>query len=401
MVRVFIFLFCFINLYGTNIDNKIKNTKTNLKHTKIEISNMNSQLDDIVKRISKETIYLNNINTQIKELNQKIKLLQNRLTQNKVSISKLIVKKNYLIQKKQKLQKEVINFIAKNYYIKSSDATSFQDVINEEILAVVAQKSAKKMDKLYKNYSNVDSEITKITNLIKEIQTSQAILKDRQLQISKLKQQRLQNLVKLQNMKQQYKLKLQKIIQAQTSLQNRLSNLKIIQKKELLAQRKKQKKLQQIKNQNKKLAKMDKTKIKNYGNIYMKTKTIRYRGKKTIPPLKGVITKKFGAYLDPVYNISLYNDSITIKPLKPNAKVRAIFSGRVVFVGDTNEGKMIVIKHRNRLHSIYAKLSRISPFIKKGYKVKKGEIIAKVKDELEFEITYKTLPINPIEVIKF
>jgi murein DD-endopeptidase MepM/ murein hydrolase activator NlpD len=197
-------------------------------------------------------------------------------------------------------------------------------------------------------------------------------------------------------MKIKYKKELNKIIANQNKLQNQLAKLKIIQTKAL----QKQRELANRKLNTKKLTKIDNVKVKNYGNIYMKTRTIRYRGNKTIPPVRGVITKKFGAYTDPVYHIALYNDSITIKT-KPNTKVRAIFSGTVVFVGNTSDGKMIVIKHRNHLHSIYAKLAKISPFIKKGYRVKKGEIIAKVNNELEFEITYKTLPINPLKVVNF
>jgi septal ring factor EnvC (AmiA/AmiB activator) len=216
--------------------------------------------------------------------------------------------------------------------------------------------------------------------------------------MNKLKQQREINLKNLQNIELAYKKELQKIIASQNRLQKQLAQLNIIKTKELQKQRQKQKALQRQKELSQRV---DKTKIKNYGNIYMKTKTARYKGAKTIAPLKGKIVKKFGAYKDPIYHILLYNDSITITPLEKNAKVRAIMNGKVVFVGDTSEGKIIVIKHRNKLHSIYAKLSRISPFVKKGYKVKKGEVIAKVDKELEFEITYKTLPINPMEVIKF
>jgi murein DD-endopeptidase MepM/ murein hydrolase activator NlpD len=131
----------------------------------------------------------------------------------------------------------------------------------------------------------------------------------------------------------------------------------------------------------------------------MKTKTRKYYGEKTISPVKNaIIIKKFGSYIDPIYHISIYNDSITLKT-KPYAKVRAIFNGIVIFVSKQHNNKMIVIKHKNNLYSIYAKLDRISPFIKKGYRVRKGDVIAKTNGEFEFEITYKTYPINPLQVI--
>ena len=414
----FMIVFLALFLYAANIDKKITTTKTTLNQTRTKISNMNSQLDSIVKKINREEIYLSNINKQISILNQKIKELQKSLNKNNEYLTKLTNKRKLLIAKKDELEQKVIDFIANNYYIQNSNTTSQKDLVNEEILKVIAKESAKKMDKISTLYEDIDTQIQKITTAINKIKNTKAILQKRKQELAELKRKKQQNIKQLQAIKLKYKQELQKIISNQNKLQNQLSKLNIIKTEELKKQRelakqrlKELKKLKEAKRQAeqqarqqekqaKKVSKIDKLKVKNYGNIYMKSKTIKYRGAKTIPPVKGIITKKFGAYTDPVYRIALYNDSITIKT-KPNAKVRAIFSGKVVFVGDTNEGKMIVIKHNNRLHSIYAKLSRISPFIKKGYRVKKGEVIAKVDNELEFEVTYKTLPINPLQVIKF
>jgi len=389
----FLILFLALFLYGANIDKKIITTKKTLKQTKTKISNMNYKLDSIVRKINKEENYLNNINKHIATLNQKIKNLQSSLNNNNKYLSRLENKKYSLLNKKNDLERKVIDFISNNYYIQNSNITSQKDLINAEILKVVAKESAKKMEKISSLYNDIDFQIQKITNTINKIKNTKNTLQKRKQELAKLQKKQKQNIKQLQAIKLKYKKELQKIISNQNKLQAQLSKLNIIRSKELQKQRQLAK--NRLKNNN-----IDKIKVKNYGNIYMKSKTIKYRGKKTIPPVRGVITKKFGAYTDPVYNIALYNDSITIKT-KPNTKVRAIFSGRVVFVGNTNEGKMIVIKHNNRLHSIYANLSRISPFIKKGYRVKKGEVIAKVDKELEFEVTYKTLPINPLEVIKF
>jgi len=395
-MRVFI-IFIAIFLYA-NIDIKIKHTKITLKNTKSKISNMNNKLDKIVTQINKENEYILKIDKKIEQLNTKIKQLEKSLKNNKTSITSLEQNKTRLILQKQNLENEVINFISNNYYVNTSSSSSVEDVINEEILKVITKETSKKMDKIYKTYTNLSSQIDTINTKINEIINAKNILQAKQDQMQKLKQQRELNLKKLQKIKLAYKKELQKIIASQNRLQKQLAKLNIIKTKELQKQRQRQKDYQQ---QSKLSQTIDKTKIKNYGNIYMKTKTARYKGPKTIAPLKGKIVKKFGAYKDPIYHILLYNDSITIKPFRKNAKVRAIMSGKVVFVGDTSEGKIVVIQHNHKLHSIYAKLSRISPFIKKGYKVKKGEVIAKVDNELEFEITYKTLPINPINVVKF
>ena len=403
-MRLVLILFSVLFLYSAQVDTKIKNTKKTLIQTNTQISNMNNALDKIVKKINNSEKYLNNINKQITKLNKQIKELQYSLQTNKGYLNNLIVKKNSLIKKRDNLQKEVIDFISNNYYIQKQNISSVKDLINEEILKSVTKQSAKKMENISHIYTQIDNQIMQISIIIHNIKKSKIVLQNRKNEVNKLKIKQKQNIKELQAIKLKYKKELQKIISNQNKLQNQLSKLNIIKEQEIKKQReiaanrlkeKKKRLKQKIKQKQ-----LDKVKVKNYGNIYMSSKTIRYKGKKTFAPLKGVITKKFGAYTDPVYHINLYNDSITIKVDKLS-KVRAIFSGRVVFVGDTNEGKMIVIKHNNRLHSIYAKLSKVSPFIRKGYRVKKGEIIAKVDNELEFEVTYKTLPINPLQVIKF
>ena len=139
--------------------------------------------------------------------------------------------------------------------------------------------------------------------------------------------------------------------------------------------------------------------VKKYGSLYFQTKTANYKGIKTIPPVHGTIIKNFGSYIDPVYHIRIYNDSITIKANKQNSMVRAVLSGRIVYVGQSNSKGVVIIKNKNNLFTIYANLDKISPLLKKGLYIKRGQIIARIKNTLEFEITYKEKPINPTKVI--
>ena len=392
MKKIVVF-FIAIFLYA-NVDNQILSTKNNLQQTKIKVSSMNDKLDKILEQINKEKSSINKVDKQMRFVNLKISSLEESLSIYKNSLGQLISQKSKLMKQKSLLEDKVIDFISNNYYLENSSINSANDLINTEILKVVLKKSSKKMDKLSNLYIDINQKIEKINNLIYSIKHSKEILKQRKKQLSILKQQKLKKLKQLQKMKIYYKTELEKILKSQMQIQNQLAKLKIIKNN-----KEKQKELLKLHKINS--SKIDNIKIKNYGsNIIMNTRTIRYRGEKTIPPVKGIITKKFGYYKDPVYNIDIFNDSITIKT-KPNEKVRAILSGRVVFVGDTSDGKMIVISHRNKLHSIYAKLSKLSPFIRKGYRVKKGEIIAKDSGKLEFEVTYKTTPINPNNICNF
>jgi septal ring factor EnvC (AmiA/AmiB activator) len=390
-----------ITLYATNIKTKIINTKSHIIFTKNKISNMNTTLDKLVKQINQETDVLNKINNKIINLNNKINLLKQTLNKNQKNLQKLQLQKTNLEKQKEKLQTEVIEFISNNYTAQNQEISSIDDLINSEILLTVSKISGKKMSSIASLYSQINSKIKDITNLIDIIQNSATLLEKKKEELAKLQQQQYQKLKILNTKKTAYKRKLQQLINEQNKMQNQLAKLNIIQKEEARKAREEAKRKTEI-TYNKKIKnnKADKIKIKDYGNVYMKTRTARYRGRKTIAPVKNAkVIKKFGAYIDPIYHIALYNDSITLQT-KPNSKVRAIFDGKVVFVSNQNNNKMIVIQHKNHLHSIYAKLSRISPFIKKGYKVKKGDIIAKTDTKLEFEITYKTYPINPLKVIK-
>ena len=62
-------------------------------------------------------------------------------------------------------------------------------------------------------------------------------------------------------------------------------------------------------------------------------------------------------------------------------------------------GKVVVIAHAHKLHTVYAGLSKISPFIRNGVKVKKGAVIGKVKSKLIFEATKNSKYINPLRLI--
>ena len=152
----------------------------------------------------------------------------------------------------------------------------------------------------------------------------------------------------------------------------------------------------------KKVSNKNLPKVKKHGSSYQAVKTKKYKGKKTIAPLDSfTITKKYGTYTDPIYGIKIFNEAISLKPKKANAKVKTVFNGKVIYAEKTNVlDNVVIIEHKNGLHTIYANLSQISPNIKKGKKVKKGYSIGRVTDELTFEVTQKSYHINPIRLFK-
>jgi len=143
-------------------------------------------------------------------------------------------------------------------------------------------------------------------------------------------------------------------------------------------------------------------KVRNVNTSYQKSKTYAYRGNKTISPIYGAkLIKKFGTYTDPIYKIKIFNESITLKAPKPNAKVKNILNGKVVFAGKSSMlGKVVVVAHSGKMHTVYAGLSKIAPTIHVGSKIKKGYVVGKVSEKLMFQATKDSKHINPLKLIR-
>lgn len=143
-------------------------------------------------------------------------------------------------------------------------------------------------------------------------------------------------------------------------------------------------------------------KVRQVNSSYKKSKTYAYRGGKTISPLPGAkLVKKFGTYVDPVYKIKIFNESITLQSPVENAKVQNILKGKVVFAGKSSMlGKVVVVSHSKKIHTVYAGLSKIAPTIKVGTKIQKGYVVGKVNEKLIFQATKDSKHINPLRLIK-
>ena len=206
---------------------------------------------------------------------------------------------------------------------------------------------------------------------------------------------------KLKKDKAIYTKELKGLINRQNSLKNTLEKLNLI-KVDTLKKEKEAKERKKAFARKKIRLNENLPKVKKHGTSYQSVKTKKYRGPKTIAPIDSYkITKKYGTYTDPIYGIKIFNESISLKPTKANARVKTVFNGKVIYADKTAVLKNIVIvEHKNGLHTIYANLSQISPNIKKGQKIKKGYTIGRVNKELIFEVTKKSYHINPIRLFQ-
>jgi len=126
-----------------------------------------------------------------------------------------------------------------------------------------------------------------------------------------------------------------------------------------------------------------------------------YVGSKTISPLKNAFVKrKFGNFIDPVYDIKIFNESVILSSNTQNAQVYNVLDGKVIFAKSTPVlDNVIIVENKNGIHTIYANLSQIAPTIKNGSVIKKGYSIGRVKSDLTFEVTQKNFHIDPLELI--
>ncbi len=382
MIYKYLIIFLAVLSFASNINT----AQTKLKQNKTYISKMNEKLDILAKKIVQKQNILQNLNNKITILNKQIDTLNKKLLNSNKILSNLIdLKKGYQLKAKN-IQNQITNFISENYFNTLLKPQNINDLINKEITDKILEKYSEKINNLIKQNRQIISRIDQINKKINKISLQQKELIEKKIQLAKLLKKQKQELNELNKEKLTYKAKLQQLLKKQKILQEQLAKLKIIKKKNI------PKVPENFKPSN--------IKVKKIGSIYYKPKLASYYGPKTIPPLKGKIVKYFGSYIDPVYNIKIYNTSITIKPYKQNSTVKSIFNGKIVYIGDNDDKKIIIIKHKNNLFSIYANLSKISPILKKGFYVRKGQIIARVKDALEFEVTYKENPINPLKVIR-
>ena len=198
--------------------------------------------------------------------------------------------------------------------------------------------------------------------------------------------------------KEIYSKKLAKLQAQQDELRKTLEQLAIMQKQEdeaARADREKHEKAAASKGSKKG------EKSQPMGGGYQTSSVKKYSGTKTIAPLDSYTVKqKFGNYVDPIYNIKIFNESVTLRSTTPDAKVKSVLNGKVVFAKATPMlENVVIIENENGIHTIYAHLSQIAPTVKVGSVVQKGYVIGRVRNDLTFEVTQRNYHIDPLEMI--
>jgi len=441
-------------LYGASTNTKIKNSKKDLSVTssaKKKTSRRLGKLAKDMKSAEKDIVYLEK---KIEVLGKNQAKREKQYQTLKKDLKKFEKDFKHTSVELDAKRKKFISLLAEQFSIIFAMEQSSHEPTRKSILTAEVYRAYKKHN--FKVLGELKSDILKLkkSKKIKLRLRDKAkkeiakIIKKREVYAQKkLEKERLRK--KLSEDEEKYNAKLEKIVDKQNSLRATLVKLNILHKQEVeiakkaaaakkeamriekerqrrirkekaLAREKARKAKEDLRRAKteedrarariasreaeaeKKKVYKESAKVRQVNSSYQKSQTYAYKGGKTISPLNGArLIKKYGTYIDPIYKIKIFNESITLKSNIPNAKVKNVLNGKVVFAGKSSMlGKVVVVSHSHKMHTVYAGLSKIAPTIHVGSKIKRGYVVGKVSEKLIFQATKNSKHINPLKLIR-
>ena len=385
-------------LDATSINTKIKKSKAQLNQVEQKKSATSAKLSEIIKSIKKAksatVIYDARISKLSKQkdrneiLYQKSKVKLNEYNKLHRQTDKEIKRKNMRFLSLLSNQFGVV------FAMQKVEKNTQKSTIYKEIYKHYKAQNIKELKDLKEQIAKWQKKQNEITQKRKNIRYTMRKIENQRKEYKKEKRNKKRLLSKLANDEELYRKRLQGIIDKQGSLRSTLANLNILKAKEVEKARKEE------------VVRKQALKAKNYKSSsklsYYKTNVTKYRGAKTISPIKNAtVVKRFGSYTDPIYKIKIFNDSVTLRASNSNSKVSSVLQGKVVYAGRNSMlGNVVVVAHSGKLHTIYAGLSQIAPTIRVGKRVSKGYVLGRVARKLIFQATKNSKHINPLRLIK-
>ncbi len=407
MIRLFLIFILASTLLSarTSVDNNIKKTNTKLTSFSRNYLSINKKMARTAKAILKQKKEILRQRVYLKKLKKMLNSKEKSYSANKTKLKDLNRLKKKLKNSQENLEEELLFTIAKSVslsvILEEEIAVSQESLIEFEVLKVMLKNSKKKVKVLNKKFYDNSENIGVLSKHTSSLKVSITNIDSKKRDLISTQKKNKKALKKLNVAKSSYKIKLKKLLQKQDLLKKTLAKLNIIKIDEIRKKREERERKKAFESK-KILSSKNLPKVKQHGSSYQRIKTKKYRGRKTISPFKPYsITKRYGTYIDPIYGIKVFNESISLKPSKKNTKVKTVFNGKVIYADKTAVlDNIVIIEHKNGLHTIYANLSQIAPNIRKGKKIKKGYTIGRVSDELIFEVTQKSYHINPIRLFE-
>ncbi len=417
-------------LLGASTTQKIEQSKQELQKSSLKNERLNDRLEDIasdVARAEKEIDVLDQdiskLSREYQKTSQESARLEHEIEQSKVKI----------VEYQKSIEKKRADFIALlaeqfsiSFAIERIGESSVDSVMLIEIYKGYKVHNQKVLAELNSDIHRLEAQKkNQLKNLERNKESLAKIVKMKNLLVAK-KDQKSTALALLARDENAYKKQLEASAKEQDSLRATLSKLNIIRDKEIEdAKRREEMRLaairseeerkkrlrEQLSNAREKGGNVDLSsiedsqpskKVRQVNSSYTPHKIYNYSGSKTISPIDNAkIVKQFGTYVDPIYKIKVFNESITLKAPSRDVNVKNVLHGKVVYAGESSMlGNVVVIAHDNNMHTIYAGLSKIAPTIKAGVRIKQGYVVGKVTSKLIFEATKDSFHIDPTKLIR-
>ena len=405
-----LFVTLFFIYAQANIEIKIKKINNSLESFDKQYSSVNTELSRTAKEILKYEKSLLRLKDEIKNLDLELLNKEKNYKEYKTLLENQSATQIQLKEKQSQLKYKLVFMLSKHVTISQivddEAAIDEESIMSEEIMNALLKLTKKDVTKLQHEFTKTDKEIKKLQGSISNLSNKILVIDSKRQSVAKKAKSQVSLLSKLDMKKKGHKKALERVLSKQRSMKQTLRELKIIKEdqiKKAIAAREEAKRLKEKKKKYKDytLSKSELPKVRKQKSSLKAGKTIKYRGKRTIAPLKSYkVLKKYGSYVDPVYNIKIFNESVSLKPKSKDAKVRNVLNGKVILAkSNPMLNNVIIIEHANEMHTIYANLEKIAPTIKKGKRVKKGAVIGRINKALMFEVTKKNYHINPLQMI--
>ena len=406
MIRLIYILFLIpIFIFASTIDKKIAQNQKSLDSSKKNKDNTTVKIKEIADKIEASNTNLSKLEEDIIKINEDIEQHQKLLESSQSKLNDLQAKSSDLIKEKNSSEEEIINTIVEQFStslaLQLASKESLQELIDNEMFNLLSTNAKQKVLKLNENYNRL-TENTKANQ--QEINKLNSYIKDRLKTKENYKALQIKHTKSLENLEKEHKLyqaELKKVIEQQDSLSKILSDLKIVKQQELKKAQEEKEDNQQAQTtnvRNQKYAKDLNLDVKKVGSSTDGVQIVKYKGAKTIAPLKSFkIVKNFGTYYDPVYKIKLFNESVVLQSNEKGSKVVAVLNGKVVYA-KKNAGMLenvVIIQHEGGIHTVYSHLDDIAPTLVVGKWVQKGSVVGRVNENLTFQVTKDSSHIDP------
>ena len=365
---------------------------------------IHGKLQDIANDIMDEEKNIEKIKEKIDNFSKNITDSEEVVQRKSEYLDKLTKDTQQLSALKKDLEQKIIKIIAEDfsfYLVSDSNYQENEDgILVDEVLQKMDTIMRKEFSKLASDYKLVNDQISSQSQELKNIHGEIQVAKNKKEELIALEKKRESSILALSNKKESYKKQLDDIQKERDELRSTLEKLKIVQTEEENKRRLAEKAAKQEKTAGASSGGGD-SNIKQVGSSYQNSSVKRYVGEKTIAPLDNyTVKRRFGDYIDPIYKIKIFNESVVLSSSTPDATVKSVLNGKVIFAKDTaSMQKVVIIENGDDVYTIYGHLSKIAPTIEVGQKIKKGYIIGRVEEDLTFEVTQKNFHIDPLELI--